>query len=110
MRPRSRYLGALALAVGLLLTGCGDDAPEETAATPQTLTGVIGSIEPPEGAVQSIELIRPGREPTTILVDQDLDYGFDLQHLHEHMDSVDPVRVTLDQRDDGLYATAIEDV
>ena len=110
MRAGSRYLGALALAAALLLAGCGDDAPEETASPPATLTGVIGSIEPPEGSVQSFELIRPGQEPTTILVDPELDYGFDLQHLHEHMDSADPVRVTLDERDDGLYATAIEDV
>ncbi|HJR46249.1 MAG TPA: hypothetical protein VJ927_11660 [Actinomycetota bacterium] len=107
MRSRSRYLGALALALVLALTACGDDG---AAPAQETLAGVIDSIEPPEGDIQSFTLVRPGEDPMTILVDPEIDYGFDLQHLHEHHASADPVRVTLDDRDGRLYATAIEDV
>ena len=110
MRARSRHLVALALAGALLLGGaCGDDG-EEAVPAAEVVTGVIGSIEPAQGDIQSFELVRPGKDPVTVLVDPELDYGFDLQHLHEHMDSADPVRVTVADRDDGLYALAIEDV
>lgn len=112
MRARSRYLGSLAFAALLLLAACGGEsdssAPAEEAPAP--LTGVISSIDPPEGAPESFDLTRPGEDPQRILIDPEVDYGMDLQHLHEHLNGVLPVKVSLDQRVDGLYATAIEDV
>ncbi|MDP9068025.1 MAG: hypothetical protein M3N53_06730 [Actinomycetota bacterium] len=110
MRTRSRYL--FALAALLLLAACSDGgeatAPPEPA--PASLTGLISSIEPAEGPIESFELVAPGEEARRILIDPERDYGFDLQHLHEHMDGEDPVKVALEEREGGLYATAIEDV
>jgi hypothetical protein len=75
------------------------------------VTGVISTIDPPEGDIESFELVRPGDDARRIFIDPEADYGFDLQHLHEHMDDAAPVKVTLDERDAGrLYATAIDDV
>lgn len=113
MRARPRHLGAVALAALLLLGACAGgnegDAPAEPA--PASLTGVISTIDPPEGDIESFELARPDEDAQRIFIDPEADYGFDLQHLHEHMEDAAPVKVTLEERDEGrLFATAIDDI
>jgi hypothetical protein len=44
-----------------------------------------------------------------ILIDPQIDYGFDLAHLREHMETGDPVRVDLELRAGDVYATQIDD-
>ena len=110
MRSRSRHLVLLA-AVGLaLLGGCADDSGEASSQSAKSLTGVISSIDPPEGTPESFELVRPAEDAQRIAIDPEADYGMDLQHLHEHMDGALPVKVGLEERDGTLYATSIEDV
>lgn len=112
MRTRARYLGSLALAAILLLGACGGESDEAAPAEPApgSVTGVISTIEPQEGPIESFEVIHPGEEARTIHIDPELDYGFDLEHLHEHMDQALPVKVGLEERDGTLYATSIDDL
>lgn len=111
MRSRTRYLGFLAFVALGLLGACANEVDSTGASqtAPSTVTGVIGSIDPPQGPIESFELVRPGEDPQRILVDPELDYGFDLQHLHEHMDEALPVRVGLENREGTLYAISIND-
>ena len=44
-----------------------------------------------------------------ILIDPEHEYGFNLKHLEQHRDKELPVLVTIDVRDDGLYAVEIND-
>lgn len=111
MRARSRYLGPLAVAALLSLGACGGGSTGEATAeqAPGSMTGVVATIEPPEGDIESFELVRPGEDAQRIYIDPELDYGFDLQHLHEHMADEGPVKVSLEEREGRLYATSIED-
>ncbi len=53
--------------------------------------------------------LRADGETYEILIAEEIDYGFDLEHLGEHRRAGDPVRVRLEERDDGLYALEIAD-
>jgi hypothetical protein len=44
-----------------------------------------------------------------VMIDPTRDYGFNLNHLYEHLDTGDPVHVPLEQRDGTAYAAEIED-
>ncbi len=79
-----------------------DDPP------PSHLTGPIVGVEGEGSDIRSFELEADG-ETWEIRIADDVDYGFDLVHLHEHEASRDPVIVLLDERDDELYALSIED-
>lgn len=107
-----RRLLALVL-IGVLMTACGGDAPdliaEESDPLPATVTGNVVSVEPAEGDVESFVVEQDGTRYELRIAD-DIDYGFDVGHLREHMDAGDPVRVSTEERDDGAYALLIEDV
>jgi hypothetical protein len=99
---------ALLLALTCLVasTACGNDP--DSAAAPSELTGAIVATEPENGPVRASTLEADG-ERHEIFIADDVDYGFDLQHLHEHLATGDPVRCTLEQRGGRLYALAIAD-
>jgi hypothetical protein len=105
VRAGSRYLALVAGAAILIAAACSGS--EETVAPPDQLTGSVVSVHPEEGPVESFEL--ESGESTTILIDPQIDYGFDLAHLREHMETGDPVRVDLELRAGDVYATQIDD-
>jgi hypothetical protein len=102
----NRVLASLALSA-LLISGCSGEPAEET---PERITGVILSIES-EGfdAVQSFKL-KVDEQIYTVNIDPDVEYGFPLSHLNEHLQTAGPVEVHLDDRGGDLYALSIEDV
>ena len=87
------------------LAACGgsdEDVPDE-------LVGVIVAVESKAGGdIESFTLEAAG-ESYTIHIAPDVDYGFDLSHLHEHDSTGDPVRCVLEEREDRLYALEIVD-
>ena len=66
-------------------------------------------MTPEEGDVESF-VVESGGVRYQLLIADDVDYGFDLGHLREHMEATDPVVVTTEERADGAYALSIEDV
>lgn len=105
MKMKSVRLAAVAFLV--LLGACGDSGPGSGA--PEEVTGVIVDIESEGiGEVTSFEL-KDGDELYTIRIDPEVEYNFDLGHLHEHLQGSEPVRVDLESRDGFLFATTIED-
>jgi hypothetical protein len=101
-----RFLVAvLCLAAAALPVACDvtrDDPP------PSHLTGPIVAIEGAASDVRSFELESDG-ETWEIYIAPDVEYGFDLVHLHQHEEMGDPVIVLLEERGDRLYALSIED-
>ncbi|HVL65220.1 MAG TPA: hypothetical protein VM573_08650 [Actinomycetota bacterium] len=92
----------------MLLAACGGG--EETPAAPAVIEGVILDIESESlGEVESFTL-KDGDRTFEIFIDPEVDYGFPLSHLNEHMVSSEPVRCELEERDGKLYAQTIEDV
>jgi hypothetical protein len=82
------FLGALLALVALV--ACADDpAPDDAQPAPEEITGPVTKIDS-----ESLG---------------EIDYGFALSHLNEHLATGDPVRVSLDERDGTLYATEIAD-
>lgn len=104
-------LVVLSLALALMLGACSDSGSEDPAGeTPDKVTGVILSIES-EGfdQVQSFKL-KVDERIYTVLIDPEIEYGFPLSHLSEHLRTAGPVAVELDDRAGDLYALTIEDV
>jgi hypothetical protein len=104
-RVRGGVAVVLCLAAAGVAAGCEvkrDDPP------PSHLTGPIVAIEGEGSDVRSFELESDG-ETWEIQIAPEIDYGFDLAHLHEHEAMGDPVIVLLEERDDRLYALSIED-
>lgn len=96
---------AAILAMTLLLAPACSAEPE----TPAEVTGLIIALEQSDrGPITGFTVDAEG-ERYDIRVDRERDYGFELEHLEEHRAQELPVRVTLEERDDGLYAVAIED-
>jgi hypothetical protein len=87
--------------VTALLVACGS-APEPA---PERVTGLIQEVKRGGSGKITAFTVR-GYE---IRIEPRRDYGFDLEHLVEHQVQRLPVRVTLDERDDGLYAVEILD-
>jgi hypothetical protein len=108
-----RKLLALACCALLLAAACGGDdesTPEASVSgAPDNLTGVILAVDS-EGLqdVNSFTL-KDGTREFEIFIDDNVDYGFDLGHLREHLRTGDPVHVPLTVIDGKLYAAAIED-
>jgi hypothetical protein len=102
----------IALLCCLLLLGVacgGDDGDAPEAEVPSEVTGVILDVESEGvGEVTSFEL-KDGDETYEIFIADDVDYGFNLGHLSEHLTTGDPVRVPLEERDGKLYALSIDD-
>ena len=92
----------IALALAAAACGGGDEPPAE-------VTGVIVAIQSrPDGGIESFTLDADG-EAFTIHIAADVDYGFDLAHLHEHQSTGEPVRCVLEERGERLYALEIAD-
>ena len=53
--------------------------------------------------------MKQGDEHVEIAIADDVAYGFDLEHLREHLATGDPVRCTVELRGDRLYALSILD-
>lgn len=102
---------ALLCCLSFLGAACGGDdepaAPAEEA--PSEVTGVLLDVESEGlGDVQSFTL-KDGDETYEIFIAEDVDYGFNLGHLNEHLSTGDPVTVPLEERDGKLYALSIDD-
>ena len=99
---RVALLAVFALA---LLAACagGEQAP------PSEVVGVITEIESDGGDVTALEVRADNEETYEIRIADDVDYGFDVDHLYEHEAAGDAVRCRLEERDGHLYALSIED-
>ena len=103
-----RYLFTCLLLAALPLVACGsNDAP---AAAPDRIEGVIVAID--SAAIDDVNgfTIKDGDQTYEIHIASDVDYGFPLGHLQEHVQTADPVAVDLETRDGLLYALTIEDI
>lgn len=106
----------LRLVVGALLAlvvlgACGEDSPEEgpQQPAPEEITGPVTKVDSESlGEVTSFEVTQEG-EVYVVFVDPEINYGFTLSHINEHLASGDPVRVGLDEQEGKLYATEIVD-
>ena len=109
----SRPFGPLFLALILTasIAACSDDGKGIAPATdaPGEVTGVLTDIESANiGDVQGFTL-KDGDETYEILIDDGVEYEFDLGHLQEHLSGSLPVTVTLEERDGALYALSVDD-
>jgi hypothetical protein len=100
------------VAAALLLVGAacaGDDAVSSADDVPSEVTGLITSIIPSQGTIESFT-IESDDTSYEIKIAEDVDYGFDLEHLREHLADELPVKVTVEDRQGAAVATSIEDV
>ncbi len=108
-----KVLIAMLCCLSFLGAACGDDAGEPPAAqeeeAPSEVTGVLLDVES-EGVddVRSFTL-KDGDKTYEIFIAEDVEYGFPLGHLSEHLSTGDPVTVPLEERDGKLYALSIDD-
>lgn len=106
----------LVCCLALVAGACGgeDDEPSGGDAVaaedaPDEVTGVLLDVQSEGiGEVTSFTL-KDGDDTYEIFIAEDVDYGFDLGHLNEHLTAGDPVRVPLEERDGKLYALSIDD-
>jgi hypothetical protein len=103
LRPTPLLLAALALAAGA--ASCGESRDP----VPSTAVGVITTIEGEGSAVRSFTLETEDDGTFEVFIATDVDYGFDLAHLHEHETTGDPVRCRLEEREGEAYALEIVD-
>jgi hypothetical protein len=103
LRTLAGVLATLALAAGAV--SCG----EEERAVPPTAVGVITEIDGEGSEVRSFTLETSEHGTFEVFIADDVDYGFDLAHLHEHRATGDPVRCRLEPRGDDAYALEIAD-
>jgi hypothetical protein len=102
-------LTRLLATVLLIGTACaGEPAVDELRDPPEVITGTITEVNDEGGQISSV-VIEAEEAVLEVRIDPARDYGFDLNHLYEHMETGEPVRVPLEQRDGDLYAEAIED-
>jgi hypothetical protein len=101
--------------IWVLTVSCGssgsDPSPEggSTPALPTEIEGVIVSIDSEAlGDVTSFD-IKDGDSIYTLYIDPQVEYSFPLGHLHEHLETAQPVRCELESRDGELYAQTIDD-
>ncbi|MDQ4126161.1 MAG: hypothetical protein M3134_11280 [Actinomycetota bacterium] len=104
--------------VALLGAACGGDEAEEPAAegehvaaadAPDEVTGVLLEVESEGVGEVTSFVLKDGDDTYEIFIADDVDYGFNLGHLNEHLTTGDPVHVPLEVRDDKLYARSIDD-
>lgn len=102
-----RVAVAVVLLLGSIVAACGDD--EAGPGAPEVVTGVILEIDSEGlGEVNSFK-VKDGDDTYTIRIDPEREYSFNLGHLHEHLQNVEPVVVELETRDGFLFAITIED-
>ncbi len=106
-RRFDRWIERLLVCAFALLFGlaCGSDARS----LPDQVTGVITEIgRNRSGAIQRFS-VRQGTRSFDVRIDPRRDYGFDLEHLEQHLTSDWPVTVRLEPRGGALYAVEILD-
>ena len=100
-----------------LTASCGGSEPNPSPspspspspiAAPTEVTGLITEVTY-EGEQMTSFVVESVEGPLEILIDPAHDYGFNLKHLEKHRSEKLPVWVTLESRDDGLYAVDIQD-
>ena len=101
------------LLAALFLAACGGDDPEvgsfDEGQPPDEVTGVIVSIDSEAlGEVESFDL-KDGDTIHTLYIDPTIEYTFPLGHLHEHLETAQPVKCKIEERDGKLYAQTIDD-
>ena len=103
-------LVVVALVALVAFGACGDDPPDQSRApAPEEITGPVTKVDSESlGDVTSFE-VRHEDEVFQVFIDPEINYGFNLSHINEHLASGDPVRVGLDEQDGKLYATVIAD-
>ena len=87
------------------LPACGGGG----AAAPAEVTGRIVEIVGEGSAVERFT-VEGADESYELRIAADVDYGFDLAHLHEHERTGEPVRCDVEERNGVLYALSIDDV
>lgn len=98
----------LLVALALALWACGN-ATGGRASVPPEITGPIIDVDSTGlNEVQSFE-VKDGDRVFRLYIDPEVDYGFNLGHLNEHLASGEPVRVDVVERHGKLYARAIVD-
>ena len=60
------------------------------------------------GEVESFDL-KDGDTIYTLYIDPEIEYPFPLGHLHEHLQTAEPVECDVESRDGKLYAQTIND-
>lgn len=98
----------IGMVVAGMVAGCGGGG-DEPAPPPSEVTGLVTEIERDNGDVRSFTLETEGGTTYEIEIDQGYDYGFDVDHLQEHLDQEEPVTVGIDRRGDRAVARSIED-
>lgn len=101
---------AVALAVVVIVsTACSSGAEGPPAGDP-TLEGVIVAID--SAAIDEVTsfTLKDGGDTYEIYIADDVEYGFPLGHMQEHLQGAEPVKVETETRDGKLYALTIEDV
>jgi hypothetical protein len=105
-----KILGVAVACLLLVAAACAqDDAVSRADEVPSEVTGLITAIVPSQGDIESFTIEEDGTS-YEIKIAEDVDYGFDLEHLRVHLEDELPVIVTVDDRDGAAVATAIEDV
>ena len=105
---RSRVSAALLVAAVLASAACGGSG-EAAAPPPAEATGIVTDVLEDGAKVTSFTL-ESLSGTYDVHIASDVDYGFDLRHLHDHARERDPVRCRLEQREDGrVYAVRIDD-
>ena len=94
----------------LLFAGCGgSDGNSSAGDAPDRVTGVILEIESESLEEVTSFRLKEGDITYEIFVADDVEYGFPLGHLQEHLSTAEPVSVDLEVREERLYALTIED-
>ena len=112
-----KTVAVVLICLALLGASCGGDDAEDPSGgdtvaaedAPDEVTGVLLDVESEGvGEVTSFTL-KEGDDTYEIFIADDVEYGFPLGHLSEHLSAGDPVRVPLEVRDGKLYALSIDD-
>ena len=93
----------------VIASACANEGAKGPPA-PDQVTGVVIDIE--SAGIDDIQsfTLKDGDVQYDIYIADDVEYGFPLGHLQEHLQMGEPVTVDLEERDDDrLYALTIED-
>ncbi|HZB04575.1 MAG TPA: hypothetical protein VE737_09690 [Actinomycetota bacterium] len=98
-----RALMVLGLALAVGCSGATEEPP------PGAVTGQITAVGRDDRGVIRTFTVEDDGTDYRVRIDPSRDYGFDLEHLVEHRTQRLPVRVTLEQRGEEIYAIEILD-